>query len=637
MALAGCRHAGGPKPSAGIERALAALSVGRGQAKHWCEDGVGFGWTTDTAGFAVAGPAGRRCAAVIDGVIHNRSDLIRALGRDTATLDEAGLLVAGYLQWGEGVFDRLVGEFACALWDGAAQRLLLARDALGIRPLHVWDGGGRLLFASEPRGLLTDPAVPRDLDEEYLALWMSLLPDQGTGTFYRGIQRVPPGHVLVVNRGGPPRLHRYWRPEEQPILRLGSDAAYEEALRDALEEAVRCRLPASGAVGAHLSSGFDSSGTVVMAARLLAEQGRRLTAFTIVPAAGHVNPFPGRRIDDEGPFADLVAARHPNIDLVRVPSGGMTVMAAIDASHAATGGAMRSAAVMPALLTLGREAQRRTIKVMLSGERGNMAASYDGMSRLPSLLASGRLLTLAHEALCLRRSGWKWLRIAYRSIGPLLPTPLRLAMCRVIGRSEGNDSPISINPELMRRSGIAEQLAATGVDLYYGAGPDSRAMRLAVLMRNDGALIRAGFYRDFGFHQSAPTSDRRVVDLCFSIPDEQFFRDGVGRSLFRRAMSGLLPPEILNERRRGYAIGAWLTHFNAEREEFAQEMARLEASPLASRVLDLPRLRRLLDDWPSGPDADEQTLINLRYAFGRGLTAGRFVRSFENSNDPPVP
>ena len=129
-------------------------------------------------------------------------------------------------------------------------------------------------------------------------------------------------------------------------------------------------------------------------------------------------------------------------------------------------------------------------------------------------------------------------------------------------------------------------------------------------------------------------ADRRLVELCLSIPMEQFLYRGEPRALIRAAMSGIVPEEILHERRSGLQSADWPERFKEARADFVGEMARLEASPLAKRMLDLPQLRKVIDSWPEtteewhGRAARDGVLVTLTHAFG----AGRFLRQFETGN-----
>src|SRR5215470_8802567 len=150
----------------------------------------------------------------------------------------------------------------------------------------------------------------------------------GSQSFFVGIERVEPGHVVNVSAEGL-AIRRHWQPCRQPIaLRRPED--YSETLRNLLDQAVSCRLRGTGDVGACLSGGLDSGAVVSTAARLLAGSGRRVIAFTAAPREGYHDPAGRNRIIDEGPYAAATAALYPNVEHVLVRNEGRSPLADLD-------------------------------------------------------------------------------------------------------------------------------------------------------------------------------------------------------------------------------------------------------------------------------------------------------------------
>jgi asparagine synthase (glutamine-hydrolysing) len=200
---------------------------------------------------------------VFNGEIFNyielRADLQRA-GHSFVTESDTEVLLHAYLAHGDAFLSLLNGQFALALWDERRQRLLLARDGVGIRPLFWTRVGQRLAFASEAKALFALPDVPRRLDPAGLAAtfgwWAPLAP----GSAFEGIQCLPPGHMLAVDADGE-RLTCWWDwdfPVTDPFAPVDEDALADE-LHALLVDAVRLQLRADVPVGAYLSGGLDSS------------------------------------------------------------------------------------------------------------------------------------------------------------------------------------------------------------------------------------------------------------------------------------------------------------------------------------------------------------------------------------------
>ena len=209
---------------------------------------------------------------VFNGEIYNFAEIrteLAARGHRFRTSTDTEVLVHGYEQWGDRVVDRLRGMFAFALWDERTRRLLLVRDRLGVKPLYYSPTAAGLTFGSELKALLEDPDVPREWSADALDAYLTLQYVPGPQTIYRGIWKLPPGHLLVAE-GGRVAVTRYW---DLPFPGDGQAAREEDYLEqlDALvSESVRLRLVSDVPLGAFLSGGIDSSAVVAAMAALSA-------------------------------------------------------------------------------------------------------------------------------------------------------------------------------------------------------------------------------------------------------------------------------------------------------------------------------------------------------------------------------
>src|SRR5690606_27104350 len=210
---------------------------------------------------------------VFNGEIFNYVELRRELeaeGRRFYTQSDTEVIVHLYDRDGDGFVRHLNGQFAIALWDSERQRLVLARDRAGIRPLFHARSGGRLWFASEVKALQAVAPDTRNLAPQGLAQALSWWAPADPDTAWAGVQSLPPGCLMAIERDGRETLTRYWDWTFPPAAEtspsrfpLSVDAAVAE-LRELLIDAVRLQLRADVPVGAYLSGGLDSSGIVAM-------------------------------------------------------------------------------------------------------------------------------------------------------------------------------------------------------------------------------------------------------------------------------------------------------------------------------------------------------------------------------------
>ncbi|HWK36707.1 asparagine synthetase B family protein [Sphingomonas sp.] len=630
MSICG-RTATDPNAPLPIDRMARALAIGSARTvRQWGAAGVRLGATDDSA--LATAPGGH--AALFDGQLHNAVEVIAALGADAPVRTEpAYLAIAAWLRWGVDFADRLIGDYACAVWDGAARRLVLATDPGEAHTLFHWiDPNGDLRFASETLGLWADGDVPRELDEERVFEWLALLPMAPGRTLFTGIDRVT-GGTAVVWEAGVARSTRWWRPEALPTLRLGNDANYPQAVLACMEQAITCRIAGDDRIGSHLSGGLDSSAVTALAARQLAAQGRRLTAFTAAP--DHDFPATPGRFGDEWGHAAAVAAMHANIDHVRIANDAAPLAEVLDHRTQAQDVPLMNLSNMVWADAIERAARDRNVTVLLTGQMGNMSFSYDG-GQLPAMhLRAGRPDRMLATLLAVRRhQRWRWRTLLGALADATLPDRLTRRLRRMIGRPAiAFDDFCAVSPDFLHRSGRAAEMDAYAGDLRNLAGADSRLHRLGVLKRSGfrGDFVTAT-RRLYRIDTRDPTMDRRLFELCLQIPEDQYLHNGVHRAVARRMMRGILPDAVVDERRKGLQAADWAHGFGQAVPALGAEVARLRESAGSARWLDLDRLQRSLDAWPGADAAARDMSVEYTTAVSRAIATGRFIRKVEGGN-----
>jgi asparagine synthase (glutamine-hydrolysing) len=282
-----------------------------------------------------------------------RRELIAA-GHVFRTTTDTEVVLHLYEEHGPACLERINGQFALAIWDSARRELFLARDRVGIRPLHYTESRGRLLFASEIKALFADPAVERAIDPAALAdvLTMWFVPPPRTA--FRGVRSLRPGHYALV-RDGRITEHRWWdvpSPEEGGYRGGFRDAV--EDLRELLKDAVRLRLRADVPVGAYLSGGLDSSFVTAMVHAHF-DPGVRTYSIGFEDADFDETPF-------QRTMADRLGTRHRHALVRNADIAGLLPEVVWHCETPLT----RTAPVP--LLRLSRLVQEDGLKVVLTGE-----------------------------------------------------------------------------------------------------------------------------------------------------------------------------------------------------------------------------------------------------------------------------
>jgi asparagine synthase (glutamine-hydrolysing) len=577
----------------------------------------------------VATPPHAPLCLVADARIDNRPDLAVSLALPASephTLPDSALILKAWQRWGPECLQHLVGAFAFALWDQSTQQLFLARDHAGERPLYYRSASGSFAFATTARAILACPGVSPQLDELQLARDLLGIPPEPGRTRFREIQALPPGHCLLITANTPnPAPRRYWKSDAIPPIRFRRDQDYIDAFLPIFDEAVRCRLRTTGKVASELSAGLDSGAVTATAARMLAEQGKSLTAFTSIPCPNFSGLVPKGLIADEGPFAAEVAALYPNIRHILVDSTGSDMLREL-------------ARIFPFLdlptpgplnqvwaNLIADRAAASGVKVLLNGALGNFTVSYGGHELFRPTFRQGHWLRALQQAKHLRSIGLSSGRnAASLTAFAALPWAIRTRVDPLL-RAVTLDG-IALCPAFARNHRLLDTMRRYLFE---------RTTNLPFLMEksfhnNQYGDFNVALNAGWGIDARDPTADKRVYEFCAAIPPEQFVVGNRGRSLIRRAMVDRLPTSTLKRRERGTQAADWHESLTPLQTQLAAVLALLAQSPTARRLLDLDLLREAVDRWPkTAREAFEQADL-YGAALPRALSVGTFIRRCED-------
>ena len=573
-----------------------------------------------------------RTLLAFDGRIDNREDLGRELDiapRRLGRLSDADLVLEAVLRWGNRAPEHFVGDFAMAVWDAAGRALWLARDPLGIRPLFWHRQEQFLAFATQPSALFAIDGVVKELDPETLHDHLALIPNKEERSFFRGMQRIMPGHVVTLSAqaGQRHRNHRYHDFWPKKTIWLPNDEAYVSAFREELERAVRCRLRTQGTVASHLSSGMDSTTVTSVAARLLARDGKSLHAVTAAPREGFDGSVMRGWHADEATNAARVAARHQNVRHTLYRHASTAHLEGLDEILEALDRPPLNLCNMGWADGISRLLASEGHGVVLTGLFGDLSISYTGQERLPSLFLTGRWLTLHKELRALTkryRRRYRWWFIE-KVLQPFMPAPLWRMWKARQGEIWGDVTTYTaLHPSFVSAMGTQDRARRAGRDLAYRRPWDSRQMRIQGLEWLDyGEYSLLEDLR--GLQARHPLGDQRLLSFLLAVPDEQFFRDGQHQRILRNAMANILPEAVLAIRTRGQQAPDWYEALLASTDVLREEVARWATADDLGDALDL---QGLADDLAGVKDIDGSSLEDFkRYRLRvlRGVSVGRFM------------
>jgi asparagine synthase (glutamine-hydrolysing) len=567
----------------------------------------------------------RSVCIVYNGEIYNYQRLIAeltALGYRFRTRSDTEVIVHAWEAWGEDCVKRFRGMFAFALWDRNEETVFLARDRLGVKPLHyALLPDGLLLFGSELKSLHAHGGLRRDVDplaiEEYFALGYVAEPR----TIFRGVLKLPPAHTLVIKRGQPLSQPRaYWDVRFSGTSSIGVADACEE-LRRRLAESVQMRMIAEVPLGAFLSGGVDSSAVVATMAGLSESPVNTCSIAFSDPAF------------DESRFASQVAALYRTSHHTdRVESDDFDL---IDTLSALYDEPYADSSAIPTYRVC--QLARKYVTVALSGDGGD--ENFGGYRRYRLHLAEERLRAVM--PLGLRRSVFGPLGRAYPKLDwaprmfrakttfealarnsvdayfnsvSYLRDPLRLQLYSASLRAElGGYHAKAVFADHARRAGTDDPLAM----IQY--------LDLKTYLVGDinTKVDRASMAHSLEVRE--PLMDHELVEWLASLPTDLKIRNGEGKFLLKKAMDGRLPNEVLYRPKMGFAVplARWFRGPLRKRVQAVLADGQLASSGL----FNAGTLRRLGDEHLSGVRDHSTPIWTLLMfdAFLRRMAAGDAV------------
>lgn len=523
---------------------------------------------------------------------------------------DAEIILAAYHRWGEHTPEKIIGDFAFAIWDPRQRHLFCARDRMGVRPLYSLHQPGFFACASHPAALLALPDVSAHRNEQHLACFLLQIIPEDTTTFYEAVHRLPPGSWLQASAAGV-TLRQYWSPLQAPTIKRRDQREYVDEFRTLFTTAVRCRIQSPFPVGSTLSGGLDSSSITCAASTLLnQQQGEKLHTFSAVFPS--LPPALLARIDERNYMEaarqscppvvahDILADRlHPFATLAEdVHSAGQPFFGPNMYIH----NAMYAAAA------------QQGVNVFLDGIDGDSVVSY-GFERLPHLLLTGRWTVLARELGALKATSNSRQSIA-RLLGSYAVKPSLagliewLGLGRVLPEHRRSARLSLLQPDFRQRVNATELLQR-----------HCRKMRLPIV--DAAANHRASLALPFLSHiletccflsarceidARYPFLDHRLVDYCLSLPVEQKLSDGWSRAIQRKAMVGIAPDSIVRRLSKADLSPNYCVGLARHGSRLVEEIIR-PARPLLAEYLDVDRLLPALEAAILSPESHPDTTL----------------------------
>jgi asparagine synthase (glutamine-hydrolysing) len=522
-------------------RRLAVLDLQWGEQPMWNED--------------------EQVCVVFNGEIYNHFELRGALvakgHRFKSDHSDTEVLVHGYEEWGNALPSRLNGMFAFAIYDRPGQKLFLARDRFGKKPLYYSAKNGFFAFASELGALLKHPYVEKTLDERSLKKYFAYGFIPAPNALYRDIAKLPGGYWMTYDlSSGDVTKAQYWRFRIEPLEHIPAHAeeSWGEELRALLSQAVKRRLISDVPLGVFLSGGIDSSAVLALTTNHVPPEQTKTFSIGFVEESF-----------DESAYAKRVAAlfgsdhNHETLSLDKASELIPDVLSKLDEP-------MGDSSILPTYL-LARFARKR-VTVALGGDGGDeLFAGYDPFKAL-------RL------AQWYRRVVPAWLHSSLRSLADLMPVSernmsldfkVRRAL-RGVSYPESAWNPVWLGPlepsdlqDLFCEPVRTEDLFEDAISAWNDSGADNLTDKTLefytrfylqddILSKVDRASMMVAL------EVRAPFLDNDVVEFARRIPHQYKYRNGTTKYLLKHALERILPRDIIYRKKKGFGVplARWL-------------------------------------------------------------------------------
>lgn len=572
---------------------------------------------------------------LFNGYFDNAEEIASKLGADAR--DRPLLYGLAVARWGDEAERRIIGEYCAAIADVREGRLRLSRSALRAPPLHYFHDDELAAAASVPRAIFAS-GVDQLLNEQRVTDSSGLNFTDVESSWFVGLSRVPVGSVVELEHGQPRRLRQVYDLFAAPRSRPASDEECIRRVGELLDEGVRACIAGFERPGTTLSGGLDSPQVAVRTLAALPD-GQPLPTFTFHPEGGFDGKEDRNDLSDERPTVEAFVAMHPGLEAHFTANEGYGHDHRWADFFHLMGGAPSGLCNMYVFHGLLSDARATGCDVLLLAEWGNYTFSDKGDWAFVEYFLKGR---------------WKQLWQAWTRPSNLDGGPFKQAVARTFtaflpdwawrglrrlafpNRRLLVDLVNPLSPDYRHRSGADARVAKARLnfDRYQ---PWARRHAQRLLFQNDdaeGAEIYQAFEQMYGVAMRDPTAYRPLVEYCFGLPVEMFLRDGEMRWLAKRMAKGIMPEEQRRNRRNGRWDADWHLRIGRRRQDYLRELEELAEDEKTAAMLDLPRLRAALEDWPDETVLDPQRYFTAEFAVPRALLAARFMRFVEGRNTP---
>lgn len=518
----------------------------------WCNGPVGLGhqmlWTTPESLHEVLPLEENGLVITADARIDNRAELSEHLGiRDEEDVSDSYYILKAYTKWGEECPDKLLGDFAFAIWDKNEEKLFCARDHMGVKPFYYYLDEDMFVFGTEIKALFEVEGVPKEINDLKIAFYLKKIRTDKNLTFYDSIFCLASAHYIILNKNYL-RIKQYWELDPKLKIKMESEEDYKQAFLKIFAEAVHCRLRSTFPLGFELSGGLDSSSVVRMARNLLDNEFKKknngqkqIETFSMI-----FNDFPEINEHYYINIVNNASGISPNL----IKSDNISPLKNIKSILWYQEQPFYTPN-MSILCNMYKKMTDKKIHVVLSGEGGDQTISR-GKKYFSELTMTFKWIKLAREIIGQsKNTGVNILAIFLgNAIFPLIPSSMKIITKKILlnlNFIETEQKDISILNENFNKS-LEEVDYFRNNEIIQNKSinkaKENHYFEISVLSPQTNLEMINKLASSFKIEPRYPFYDKRLVEFCYSIPTEIKFKNGWDRYIQRISLENILPEEI---------------------------------------------------------------------------------------------
>lgn len=501
----------------------------------WVEDNVGLGHqmlhTTPESLHERLPFIEEDLVITADARIDNREELAKKLDiADVETVSDSYFILKAYEKWGEDCPDKLLGDFAFAIWDRKKEILFCARDHMGVKPFYYYVDEEMFVFGTEIKALFEVGGVPRKLNEVSVAYYLLREISDIDDTFFYDIKNLKAAHQFLIGKNDC-KMKNYWMLDPDLEIKMDSDEDYALAFREIFEEAIRCRLRSHKNIGFELSGGLDSSSIVCTAYNILKDEKENTDSLETFSSVYNET----KECDERYYIKKVLNKCNTNYNF----TNGDEISPLRDIENVLWH--QDQPFFSPHLtnqIENYKKMNKKDIRILFSGEGGDQVVSH-GNNYLKDLAFEFKWKRFFREleGISKNRGESKAKIIKAVIIYPHIPNSMKKIIRLFLNKKRFN---FELNDNFLKRLKLEKD--NSNIDFLSSKEYHYFMINYPLIKTVFGILDRST--SPFNINIVYPFFDKRLVEFCYSLPSEMKLKSGWPRYVLRIAMENIMPPEI---------------------------------------------------------------------------------------------